>query len=88
MSDRPDIRALEHDNATLRTRVDELERKLARFRGGEDEPTGTSLAEREALLSEAERIVHMGSWVWDPASGGVTWSDEMFRIYGYAPWGV
>lgn len=85
MSDRPDIRALEHDNATLRTRVDELERKLARFRGGEDEPTGTSLAEREALLSEAERIVHMGSWVWDPASGGVTWSDEMFRIYGYAP---
>lgn len=85
MSDRPDRRALEHDNATLRTRVDELERKLARFRADDDEPTGTSLAEREALLSEAERIVHMGSWVWDPASGGVTWSDEMFRIYGYAP---
>ena len=44
------------------------------------------LSEREAGLQaqllEAQRIAHIGSWEWDLDTGDLTWSDEMFRIYG------
>lgn len=40
---------------------------------------------RELLLSEAERIVHLGSWMWDTGSNAIRWSDELFRIYGLEP---
>ena len=36
-------------------------------------------------LERAESIAHMGSWQWDLASGRVTWSNELFRIYGLVP---
>jgi PAS domain S-box-containing protein len=39
----------------------------------------------EARLSEAQRIAHVGSWEWDVASDRVTWTDEMYRIYGIQP---
>lgn len=45
-------------------------------------------AERERLLErlvEAERITHLGSWTWEIAANRVTWSDEMFRIWGLDP---
>ena len=43
--------------------------------------------EQELLLSEldlkeAQSIAHIGSWKWDVNRGEVTWSDEMFRIFG------
>jgi PAS domain S-box-containing protein len=42
--------------------------------------------ERDAqALSEAQALAHIGSWSWDIPSDVVTWSDEMFRIYGLAP---
>ena len=43
------------------------------------------LRRRETLLAEAERISHLGSWDWDIPADSVTWSDELFRIYGYEP---
>jgi PAS domain S-box-containing protein len=47
------------------------------------------LSEREAGLQEqlleAQRIAHIGSWEWDLDSGELTWSDEMYRIYGVDP---
>ena len=36
-------------------------------------------------LDAAQKITHIGSWEWDLATGAVTWSDEMYRIYGLAP---
>ena len=36
-------------------------------------------------LDAAQQITHIGSWEWDLATGVVTWSDEMYRIYGLAP---
>jgi len=41
------------------------------------------LTEREALLSEAERIAKVGSWIWDVRTSRVRWSDELYRILGY-----
>jgi len=56
---------------------------------------GATLAEREAAneklrqtaaqLSEAQALAHLGSWEWDIAADEVTWSDELYRIWGIAP---
>ncbi|HTU59522.1 MAG TPA: response regulator, partial [Polyangiales bacterium] len=74
-------------NRALSERVAELERQLKRFAGDSATATllGGSLSEREALMSEAERIVHMGSWVWNVATNEVRWSDELYRILGCDP---
>jgi PAS domain S-box-containing protein len=41
--------------------------------------------ERTAELRQAQRIGHMGNWTLNLASGGLTWSDEIFRIFGHQP---
>jgi PAS domain S-box-containing protein len=38
-----------------------------------------------ALLAEAQQIAHIGSWEWDIQADVVTWSDELFRIFGRPP---
>ena len=43
------------------------------------------VARRTKELAEAQQIARVGSWTWDVASNKVTWSDEMFRIYGITP---
>jgi PAS domain S-box-containing protein len=56
---------------------------------------GATLAEREAgnealvqtasRLSEAQALAHIGSWEWDIRRDVVTWSDELYRIFGLSP---
>jgi PAS domain S-box-containing protein len=36
-------------------------------------------------LDAAQAITHVGSWEWDVSTGGVSWSDELYRIYGLEP---
>ena len=43
------------------------------------------LAANEAKLAEAQQIARMGSWEWEIAADRVTWSDELYRIYGVTP---
>lgn len=43
-----------------------------------------ALKEKEYLLSESQRIAHIGSWGWD-LTGPIKWSDETYRIYGVSP---
>lgn len=43
------------------------------------------LQERERQLAETQRLARVGGWAWDIASGEVTWSDELYRIFGLAP---
>jgi PAS domain S-box-containing protein len=38
-----------------------------------------------ALLSESQRLTHIGSWEWDTVTNDVLWSDELYRIYGLEP---
>ncbi len=42
------------------------------------------LQDKERMLSESQRIAHVGSWSMELATGYLSWSDEMFRIYGVA----
>jgi hypothetical protein len=39
----------------------------------------------EFYLTEAQRLGHIGSWVFDPTGGFDYWSRELFHIYGLDP---
>src|SRR5882757_7577766 len=57
-----------------------------RKRAEEEHQTGAQLLQRnEFYLAEAQRLGHMGSWVFDPAGGFDYWSSELFHIYGLDP---
>jgi PAS domain S-box-containing protein len=43
------------------------------------------LRHREALMVDAEGIAHLGIWEWDPRTQQVTWTEELYRIYGVRP---
>ena len=42
------------------------------------------LGEQKRQLAEAQRIAHIGSWVYD-LGGRITWSDEAYRVWGVLP---
>ena len=44
-----------------------------------------ALREREDDLKESRRIAHVGSWRLDLATNQVTWSDELYKMYGFDP---
>jgi PAS domain S-box-containing protein len=76
-----DYEALQREVGWLRLQVSELQRAAARHQ----EVDGVSMAEREELLRDAERVAHLGTYTWDVVNGHVTWSDELFRILGLEP---
>jgi PAS domain S-box-containing protein len=45
------------------------------------------LKQSESQLAEAQRLAHIGSWSLDLSSNTVTWSDELYRIFGVQPSG-
>lgn len=58
----------------------DLERQVAKRKQAEEE-----LRTKQYMLSEAQRIAHIGSWDTNIATGEITWSDEMYRIYRVSP---
>jgi PAS domain S-box-containing protein len=66
--------------AELAANVRQLARDVA-----EREQLASVLQRREAQLAQAQAITHTGSWTWDLRTDRVTWSDELFRIYGLTP---
>lgn len=51
----------------------------------ESKRTEQALRESRTLLEEAQKVAGLGCWEWDPASGRLHWSDELYRIYGADP---
>ena len=47
--------------------------------------TEESLRQSQAQLADAQRIGRMGNWVQDLVTLRLTWSDEIYRIYGIEP---
>ena len=49
---------------------------------------GGTLSEREQVserLAEAQELAHLGSWEWEIGADRVTWSRELYRIFGLHP---
>jgi PAS domain S-box-containing protein len=44
-----------------------------------------ALAERERQLCEAQALASIGNWTADLVTGELTWSDEIYRIFGHQP---
>jgi PAS domain S-box-containing protein len=44
-----------------------------------------ALREKQAHLEEAQQIAHLGSWDFYLKTNKITWSDEVFRIFGLEP---
>ena len=66
----------------LGSSIDVDERKRAE----EELLTNARLLQRnEFYLNEAQRLGHIGSWVFDPAAGFEHWSRELFQIHGLDP---
>lgn len=43
------------------------------------------LVRSEETFSKAQAIAHIGSWDWDIENGELSWSDEIYRIFGLKP---
>jgi PAS domain S-box-containing protein len=43
------------------------------------------LRQSESELAEAQQMANLGSWSWDINTGLMTWSDELYRIFGLHP---
>jgi PAS domain S-box-containing protein len=43
------------------------------------------VARRTVSLNEAQHIAHLGSWEWDIVNDILSWSDEIYRIFGLTP---
>ena len=39
----------------------------------------------EAALKQSQAVAHLGHWTWETRNNQLTWSDEMFRVFGYQP---
>jgi PAS domain S-box-containing protein len=47
--------------------------------------TEQALADQRRLLQEAQNVAGLGCWEWDPASGRLTWSEQLYKLYGVEP---
>ncbi len=67
----------------------ELVRRIARQEQmiAERAATQKIVQQSESRLLEAQRVAKIGNWEFDPATGKITWSPEMFRLTGFAPEG-
>ena len=68
------------DLQNLEQRNRELEAEISERRRAEE-----ATRESEHNLVAAQRLAHIGSWVWLLDTDQVACSDEMLRIWGYAP---
>ena len=76
--------ALSADVAMRRSTEDALRRSQAELDHRVKERTA-ALADANIHLMEAQRLADLGSWSWDVVQNKITWSDQLFEIYGVDP---
>ena len=47
--------------------------------------SGREVANARESLANAQRIGNMGNWEWDIRTNEITWSDQIYRIFGLRP---
>lgn len=41
------------------------------------------ITEREILLAESQSLAQLGSWTWDAATKEITWTEGLYRVFGF-----
>ncbi len=79
--------AHEELETTVARRTAELVQANADLRKVAEQRDGLEAAneEQRIQLVEAQRLANLGSWTWDVRTGLVTWSPQLYEIYGIAP---
>ena len=44
-----------------------------------------SIERSEQRLAQAQQVAHIGSWEWNVTTNEIIWSDEQYRLLGFAP---
>jgi PAS domain S-box-containing protein len=64
------------ENTLRRTQIDLDQRVQERT---------AALADANIHLTEAQRLADLGSWRWDILANTISWSEQLFKIYGLQP---
>lgn len=89
LDDKPRPAFNPEQQAKLRSFADSvMQALLLRRRARETEQVNRLAAERLRLLSLAERVTELGAWSWRRGEAGVTWSDEVYRLFGLGAGGA
>lgn len=64
----------------LRATVNELRREVSDRQQAEEK-----IRQSERRLAEAQHIGQLGSWYWDISTNTLSWSEELYHIYGQDP---
>jgi PAS domain S-box-containing protein len=43
------------------------------------------LSKEKQKLSEAQKLAHIGNWEWDISNNEISWSEELYNIFGLSP---
>ena len=81
-------KALQDQAMELELQAAELEQQTqeAQSLSEELEEAHESIKQRsQSQLAEAQALARLGSWEWDIGHDAITWSDEMYRLYGIEP---
>ena len=70
--------------AALRDMGNQLEQRVT-MRTAELTEAAEKIEIVNRRLTEAQRLAHIGHWEWDILNNRITWSDELFRIFGLTP---
>ena len=76
-----DISSRINAEAELKLLTEELEKKI-KSRTNDLNKTSTELASNLAILQQAEKLAHIGSWEYDYPTQSFTWSEGMYILFG------
>lgn len=75
--------AFDNMRTRVKRQIHSLEEAETSLRGFND-TLEQRIGERTELLSDAQRIAHIGNWIWEIDNDKLTWSDEIYRLLGYS----
>jgi len=78
---------LQEQNIELEVQMEESQSLQEELEQTSDELVATNdeLLRNRDFLAQAQSTAQLGSWEWDLSDDRVTWSDQMFRVYGREP---
>jgi integral membrane sensor domain MASE1 len=83
-----DLRATQNElDRQVKIRTQALAQANQRLQSANEQLTHSHdlLADTNVQLKEAQRMASLGSWVWEIEPNRVTWSDQLYEIYGISP---